>query len=187
MPARLPWDVPYLPIDPKDVGRTYEAVIRVNSQSGKGGIAYVLKTDHQLDLPRRLQIEFSRIIQAKTDAEGGEVTPTICGGSSRTSTSARARWRCWTSRRPRSSTPRTPSTRSCPSTGGRAVEGVGNGPISAFGDALASIGVDVRVLDYAEHALTAGTDAQAAAYVECAVGGRCCGASASTPTRSRPR
>ena len=67
--------MPYLPIDPKDVGRSYEAVIRVNSQSGKGGIAYVLKNDHKLDLPRRMQIEFSKIIQAKTDAEGGEVTP----------------------------------------------------------------------------------------------------------------
>ena len=69
------WAVPYLPIDPKDVGRTYEAVIRVNSQSGKGGVAYILKTEHQLDLPRRAQIEFSQVIQAKTDAEGGEVTP----------------------------------------------------------------------------------------------------------------
>lgn len=71
----IEWAVPYLPIDPKDVGRSYEAVIRVNSQSGKGGIAYVLKNDHKLDLPRRMQIEYSRIIQAKTDAEGGEVTP----------------------------------------------------------------------------------------------------------------
>src|SRR5690606_28670722 len=69
------WAVPYLPIDPKDVGRTYEAVIRVNSQSGKGGVAYIMKTEHNLDLPRRLQIEFSRVIQAHTDAEGGEVTP----------------------------------------------------------------------------------------------------------------
>src|SRR5690606_8984380 len=72
---QLPWDVPYLPIDPKDVGRSYEAVIRVNSQSGKGGVAYVLKTEHHLDLPRRMQVEFSRIIQARTDSEGGEVTP----------------------------------------------------------------------------------------------------------------
>ena len=71
----LTWAVPYLPIDPKDVGRTYEAVIRVNSQSGKGGVAYIMKTEHGLDLPRRLQIEFSRVVQARTDAEGGEVTP----------------------------------------------------------------------------------------------------------------
>src|SRR5581483_6075855 len=69
------WDVPYLPIDPRDVGRSYEAVIRVNSQSGKGGVAYIMKAEHQLDLPRRLQIEFSRVVQAHTDAEGGEVSP----------------------------------------------------------------------------------------------------------------
>ena len=73
--ADFPWEVPYLPIDPRDVGRTYEAVIRVNSQSGKGGVAYIMKAGHQLDLPRRLQIEFSRVVQARTDAEGGEVTP----------------------------------------------------------------------------------------------------------------
>ena len=69
-----PWEVPYLPIDPKDVGRTYEAVIRVNSQSGKGGISYLMKTEHQLDLPRRLQIDFSRRVQELTDSEGGEVS-----------------------------------------------------------------------------------------------------------------
>ncbi len=69
----MPWDIPYLPIDPKDVGRSYEAVIRVNSQSGKGGVAYIMKTDHNLDLPRRLQIEFSHVIQRHTDGEGGEV------------------------------------------------------------------------------------------------------------------
>ncbi len=73
--AAYPWEVPYLPIDPRDVGRTYEAVIRVNSQSGKGGVAYIMKAGHQMDLPRRLQIEFSRVVQARTDAEGGEVTP----------------------------------------------------------------------------------------------------------------
>ncbi len=73
--AAQPWEVPYLPIDPRDVGRTYEAVIRVNSQSGKGGVAYIMKAGHQMDLPRRLQIEFSRVVQARTDAEGGEVTP----------------------------------------------------------------------------------------------------------------
>src|SRR5207245_11810707 len=73
--AEYPWAVPYLPIDPKDIGRTYEAVIRVNSQSGKGGVAYVMKTEHQLDLPRRLQIEFSQVIQRYTDTAGGEVSP----------------------------------------------------------------------------------------------------------------
>ena len=73
--GELDWEAPYLPIDPKDVGRTYEAVIRVNSQSGKGGVAYILKAEHKLDLPRRAQIEFSRVIQQRTDAEGGEMTP----------------------------------------------------------------------------------------------------------------
>src|SRR5207248_8063778 len=73
-PREMPWHMPYLPIDPKDVGRSYEAVIRVNSQSGKGGVAYIMKTDHHLDLPRRLQIEFSHVIQRYTDGEGGEVT-----------------------------------------------------------------------------------------------------------------
>src|SRR4030081_1681981 len=73
--SELPWAMPYLPIDPKDVGRSYEAVIRVNSQSGKGGVAYIMKADHHLDLPRRLQIEFSHVIQRHTDNEGGEVEP----------------------------------------------------------------------------------------------------------------
>ena len=70
-----PWEVPYLPVDPKDIGRTYEAVIRVNSQSGKGGVAYVMKTEHQMELPRRLQVEFSKVIQQVTDSAGGEVSP----------------------------------------------------------------------------------------------------------------
>ncbi|GAA2085238.1 2-isopropylmalate synthase [Kitasatospora saccharophila] len=170
------WGVPYLPIDPKDVGRSYEAVIRVNSQSGKGGIAYVLKNDHKLDLPRRMQIEFSRIIQAKTDAEGGEVTPADI-------------WAVFQDEY--LPTPANPwgrislsGSRSLTTEDGRDVlsteavvdgapvvlTGTGNGPVSAFVNALASIGVDVRVLDYAEHALSEGGDAQAAAYVECAVG-----------------
>jgi 2-isopropylmalate synthase len=72
---KFTWNVPYLPIDPKDVGRSYEAVIRVNSQSGKGGVAYIMRTENKLELPRRLQIEFSAVIQTHTDTEGGEVTP----------------------------------------------------------------------------------------------------------------
>jgi 2-isopropylmalate synthase len=170
--AEYPWAVPYLPIDPHDVGRSYEAVIRVNSQSGKGGVAYVMKAEHQLDLPRRLQIEFSRVIQGHTDAEGGEMAPArmweifsaeyLSAGSlalldHQTSSVVEAKH----------------ALAAEISVDGRAqqVEGVGNGPISAFCDALASVGVDARVLDYNEHALTAGTDAQAAAYVECEIGG----------------
>jgi 2-isopropylmalate synthase len=170
--AEYPWAVPYLPIDPHDVGRSYEAVIRVNSQSGKGGVAYVMKAEHQLDLPRRLQIEFSRVIQGHTDAEGGEMAPArmweifsaeyLSAGSlalldHQTSSVVEAKH----------------ALAAEISVDGHAqqVEGVGNGPISAFCDALASVGVDARVLDYNEHALTAGTDAQAAAYVECEIGG----------------
>ncbi len=170
--AEYPWAVPYLPVDPHDVGRTYEAVIRVNSQSGKGGVAYVMKAEHRLDLPRRLQIEFSRVIQARTDAEGGEVTPDQM-------------WEIFSTEyltegtlslvgQQTSSVVESKHTLTAEIVAGgqvREVEGVGNGPISAFCDALAAIGVEARVLDYAEHALTQGTDAQAAAYVECEVGG----------------
>jgi 2-isopropylmalate synthase len=171
--AEFAWAVPYLPIDPRDVGRTYEAVIRVNSQSGKGGVAYIMKADHHLDLPRRLQIEFSRVVQARTDAEGGEVTPAqiweafaaeyLSAGpvtlrSHRTSSVVDAK----------------DAVTAEVSVDGQArqIEGVGNGPISAFCDALGSLGIEVRVLDYTEHALSAGSDAQAAAYVECEIGGQ---------------
>ncbi|MEP6599165.1 MAG: 2-isopropylmalate synthase [Actinomycetota bacterium] len=171
----LPWHVPYLPIDPKDVGRSYEAVIRVNSQSGKGGVAYIMKADHHLDLPRRLQIEFSHVIQRHTDGEGGEVSAsqmwqifadeylasgefevvrfasTSDDGTERIATTVRAFGRDYE------------------------LTGVGNGPIAAFCAALSGIdiglgGVPVRVLDYAEHALTSGRDAEAAAYLEIEVG-----------------
>ena len=163
--------MPYLPIDPQDVGRSYEAVIRVNSQSGKGGVAYIMKAEHQLDLPRRLQIDFSRVVQAHTDEEGGEVTPAqmwqafsdeyLAEGpvallTHQTSSVVDAKHALSVEIRVDGEP--------------RQVEGTGNGPISAFCDALASVGIDVRVLDYAEHALSAGSDAQAAAYVECEIG-----------------
>jgi 2-isopropylmalate synthase len=171
--GQYPWNVPYLPIDPHDVGRSYEAVIRVNSQSGKGGVAYVMKTGHSLELPRRLQIEFSRVIQAHTDAEGGEVTPDEI-------------WRLFSAEYLAEGSLALLDHQSSTvvegkhvlsaeiSLNGKAqeVEGAGNGPISAFCDALASVGIEVRVLDYAEHALTEGTDAQAAAYVEIATAGQ---------------
>jgi 2-isopropylmalate synthase len=172
-PDEHTWDLPYLPIDPHDVGRSYEAVIRVNSQSGKGGVAYVLKSVHSLDLPRRLQIEFSRVIQQHTDEEGGEVTPGeiwaafnetyLAGGpvvlnGHQSSSVVDGKHRL--------------AAEISVDGVAREVEGMGNGPISAFCAALASVGVEVRVLDYAEHALTEGTDAQAASYVECAIGGK---------------
>jgi 2-isopropylmalate synthase len=171
--AEHAWAVPYLPIDPRDVGRTYEAVIRVNSQSGKGGVAYIMKAEHQLDLPRRLQIEFSRAVQAHTDAEGGEVTPGQM-------------WEAFAAEylAPGPVVLQAHHTSSVVDTKDaltvevrvdgqeRQIEGVGNGPISAFCDALSSLGIEVRVLDYAEHAMAAGADAQAASYVECEIGGQ---------------
>jgi 2-isopropylmalate synthase len=169
------WGVPYLPIDPKDVGRTYEAVIRVNSQSGKGGVAYIMKTEYHLDLPRRLQIEFSGVIQRHTDAEGGEVLP-------------HEMWDIFSREYlvDHQPSPRLILTDYELSTGDGKVEiaatvamdgterriaGTGNGPIDAFAKALSDMDVTVRVLDYTEHALSAGGDAQAAAYVEADVAG----------------
>ena len=171
------WAVPYLPIDPKDIGRSYEAVIRVNSQSGKGGVAYLMKNEHHLDLPRRHQIEFSKIVQAKTDNEGGEVT-------------AEQLWHIFEDEYlPTDSAPwgrfRLKGMSQVSVMGedvqltvkmtdrGEAVElsGTGNGPIAAFCHILQNYGVDVRVLDFHEHALSSGGDASAAAYLECAIAG----------------
>ncbi|MFW5471773.1 2-isopropylmalate synthase [Knoellia sp. CPCC 206450] len=177
----LDWGVPYLPIDPHDIGRSYEAVVRVNSQSGKGGSAYLLKAEHGLDLPRRLQVEFSQVVQRRADEQGGEVTAKELWSIFRdeylpAKPGKRNDWGRFT-----------PVSHTLVSAGdGRdhitavmldhgqeiTVDGFGNGPIAAFIDALASVGVDVRVLDYSEHALSSGGDAKAAAYVECAVGDR---------------
>jgi 2-isopropylmalate synthase len=166
------WEVPYLPIDPKDVGRSYEAVIRVNSQSGKGGVAYIMKAEHNLDLPRRLQIEFSRVVQERTDGDGGEMTPEQIYAAFATEYLAR-------------STPLQLNSVHTSSAAGskdalsvnvyvdgamRSLSGSGNGPIAAFVNALnemPDLAHDVRVLDYHEHALSSGGDAIAAAYVEC--------------------
>jgi 2-isopropylmalate synthase len=168
------WAVPYLPIDPKDVGRTYEAVIRVNSQSGKGGVAYVLKAEHQLDLPRRLQIEFSRVIQEHTDTVGGEIEPEKI-------------WEIFQSEYIDRETPYDLVTFSSQTSADghdeqsvelvvrgerRTFEGEGNGPVDAFVHGMRQAGADIRVLDYAEHALSAGGDAVAAAYVECEIAGQ---------------
>ncbi|MFC4584737.1 2-isopropylmalate synthase [Sphaerisporangium corydalis] len=172
------WAVPYLPIDPKDVGRSYEAVIRVNSQSGKGGVAYIMKAEHGFDLPRRLQIEFSGVIQAHTDTDGGEVTPAAMWEvfSDEFLPSPVKPWGRFglLAHRNVSQVDEKDAISADIRVDGeiREVEGVGNGPISAFVDALSSVGMDVRVLDYTEHAMSAGTDARAAAYVECQVGDR---------------
>ena len=168
------WEVPYLPIDPHDVGRTYEAIIRVNSQSGKGGVAYILKNDYHLDLPRRLQIEFMKVIQGITDATGKEITPGEI-------------WRAFeatylapnpalelietdTSDHAGTGVDRT-RLQAVIRAGGeeRTIVGSGNGPIAALTDALArECGVRVQVVDYVEHAIGSGSDATAVAYVEAA-------------------
>lgn len=172
----IEWAVPYLPIDPKDVGRSYEAVIRVNSQSGKGGIAYVLKNDHKLDLPRRMQIEFSKIIQAKTDAEGGEVTPKEIWSVFQDEylPNAENPWGRIQVKAGQSTTDTDgvdTLTVSADVDGEAAVlTGTGNGPISAFFDALQAVGIDARLLDYQEHTMSEGASAQAASYIECAIG-----------------
>ncbi|ADG99077.1 2-isopropylmalate synthase [Segniliparus rotundus DSM 44985] len=169
------WEVPYLPIDPKDVGRNYEAVIRVNSQSGKGGVAYILKHDHGMALPRRLQIEFSRAVQSVADSEGGELT-------------SKELWDLFVEEYFQFRSPLeriSQDIRAAATDDGvdqvtavvkfhdveREIKGEGNGPLDAFASALAGLGVEVAVLDYSEHALTSGTDAQAVAYVECRVDG----------------
>ncbi|MFD3309984.1 2-isopropylmalate synthase [Streptomyces sp. NPDC058694] len=174
----LEWAVPYLPIDPKDVGRSYEAVIRVNSQSGKGGIAYVLKNDHSLDLPRRMQIEFSKIIQAKTDAEGGEIAPAQIWSVFQDEylPASENSWGRIVLRSAQASIAAdggdTLTVEACVDGVDTVLTGSGNGPISAFVDALTRIGVDARVLDYSEHTLSEGAGARAASYIECAIDGR---------------
>ena len=168
------WEVPYLPIDPKHVGRSYEAIIRINSQSGKGGIAYIMQAEHGFDLPRRLQIEFARTIQTITEDTGTEISPEhlwtafksvylpdnpplqlISHTATRLSDHATSPPTCW-------------------STASRwTIEGTGNGPIAAFIDALEThLGLAFDVVDYSEHALSAGHEASAAAYVELTDGHR---------------
>ena len=172
------WEVPYLPIDPKDVGRTYEAVIRVNSQSGKGGVAYIMKTEHKLELPRRLQIEFSHVVQTVTDEEGGEVTPAAMWDYFKDEYLPNpddpwGRFRLRSVKQDSAVDGLTHLSVVVADQGAEvALEGTGNGPIAAFCDAMAAYGVDVRVLDYAEHAMSSGGDAVAASYLECAVGGK---------------
>ena len=176
----IPWAVPYLPIDPKDIGRSYEAVIRVNSQSGKGGVAYLLKSEHNLDLPRRAQIEFSHVIQDLADAQGGEVSGAdlwrVFQDEYLPADAAEAQWGHYRLRSVSSASGEDGAFRM---EAELEVDGVtqtrtaqGNGPIDAFLRILGEEGMDVRVLDYSEHALSEGGAAMAAAYVEAAVGDR---------------
>ncbi len=170
--ADFRWEVPYLPIDPHDVGRSYEAVIRVNSQSGKGGVAYVLRNEHHLDLPRRMQIEFSRVVQEVADGEGGEISGARIWSLYQDTYLERTAPLVLVSQRITSG--ETDRIEAVVEHQGvrRTVSGEGNGPIAAFVHALAELDLDVRVLDYAEHATGAGEEAQAASYLEVAVNGR---------------
>lgn len=178
--ADYAWQVPYLPVDPKDLGRSYEAVIRVNSQSGKGGVAYLLKNEHNLDLPRRAQIEFSGVIQKQTDTVGGEVSGAqlwqVFQDEYLPSGSADEQWGRYALGPFSTETDEDGSMtlHAALKIDGTPVHrtGTGNGPIAALLSILREDGVDVRVLDYSEHALSEGGSALAAAYVECAVGER---------------
>jgi 2-isopropylmalate synthase len=174
------WGVPYLPIDPKDVGRSYEAVIRVNSQSGKGGVAYLLKSDHNLDLPRKLQIEFSRVVQNHTDSAGGEVTSEdlwkIFSDEYLPASDPGLKWGRFELRRMRSESEMDGVVNLNvvlrDGAGELETSGTGNGPVSAFIDVLGRQGVQLRLLDYVEHTLSAGGDALAASYIELEVNGK---------------
>jgi 2-isopropylmalate synthase len=164
------WEVPYLPIDPKHTGRTYEAIIQVNSQSGKGGVAYLMDTEHGLDLPRRLQIEFQREVQAVTERSGTVIRPAeMWDVFSRTYLADDAGVRLLSSEVTTGGRRTSVVAQLLVDGEHRTVRGEGNGPIDAFVAALArDLGVALEVRDYSEHALTAGTDASAVAYVEVA-------------------
>ncbi|MEU5014237.1 2-isopropylmalate synthase [Streptomyces sp. NPDC021749] len=177
--SEAPWTVPYLPVDPADLGCSYEAVIRVNSQSGKGGIAHLLRIHHGLDLPQELRPDFSRVVQRATDDSGQEATPkelwelfrttyldpgeegplTLCSWSATEPAPGEHRIRCTLGRAGRAAEAQ------------QQTEGTGNGPLAAFTAALAAAGHPAEILDYAEHALTSGPDSAAVAYVRCRIGG----------------
>ena len=175
-------ELPYLPIDPHDVGRSYEAVVRVNSQSGKGGVAYLMSATHNLELPRRLQVEFSRIVQRHTDEFGGEIDGdalwSIFADEYLPYSSAKGltRWGRFElgPSRVLTSSENHVELNAVLNDGGAAIEifATGSGPIDAFVSALHDLGLDVRVLDYSEHAMSQGRDAKAAAYVEAVVDGQ---------------
>ncbi|WP_314318529.1 2-isopropylmalate synthase [Actinomyces oris] len=181
----VPWVMPYLPIDPHDVGRSYEAVVRVNSQSGKGGVAYLLGTTRKLELPRRLQIEFSRIVQRHTDIYGGEVDgdrlwsifadeylPAAAAPEVELSRWGRFELRGATLTSTGDDEDSTLTVTLVDGGEEKHLTASGNGPLDAFVTALESTGMSVRILDYVEHALSEGRDAKAASYVECEVDGQ---------------
>jgi len=161
------WDVPYLPVDPMDLGRSYEAIIRVNSQSGKGGVAYVMETEHHLELPRGLQIDFAQKVQAITDARGDELTAAELLDAfddhylSHTRPYELVSYAHWSAEDDRIVAQLQVEGEP------HEVSGSGNGPIAALVEAFdRHFGVQVRIRDYHEHAMSASADATAAAYVE---------------------
>jgi len=162
------WGVPYLPIDPAHVGRTYEAVIRVNSQSGKGGVAYIMEMEHGFALPRRMQIEFSKTIQAITEDTGTEISPGAMWDTFSATYLPDDPWFQLRSSEITTDSDGDTTMTAQVTAGGRpsTITGSGNGPIAAFVDALSDLGVELDVVDYHEHALGAGSDATAVAYVE---------------------
>ena len=181
----VPWSMPYLPIDPHDVGRSYEAVVRVNSQSGKGGVAYLLGTTRKLELPRRLQIEFSRIVQRHTDTYGGEVDgarlwsifadeylPAAAAPEAELSRWGRFELRGATLTSTGDDKDSTLTVTLVDGGQEKRLTAIGNGPLDAFVTALEGTGLSVRILDYVEHALSEGRDAKAASYVECEIDGQ---------------
>lgn len=169
------WEMPYLPIDPKDLGRSYEAVIRVNSQSGKGGVSYLLENEYGLELPRRLQIEFSRVVQHEMDASGKELQAkdlwALFRKEYRLDEIAAPKQRAMSETDEAGNT--RVSLKADVQLGGRTVslQGEGTGPVDAFVAGLNATGLaQVRVMDYREHAIGSGANAQAVAYLELRVG-----------------
>lgn len=176
------WNIPYLPIDPHDVGRDYRAVVRVNSQSGKGGIAFIMKRDYNLDMPRRLQIDFAKVVQSYTDAHGGEVDSELLGkiftdeylpATKADELESWGRFCLFNSRSDSDSDDGEVRLQAEIGDRGQSytLEASGNGPIDAFTNLLTQRGVEVTILDYSEHAMEAGGKARAAAYVEAEIAG----------------
>jgi 2-isopropylmalate synthase len=168
------WEVPYLPVDPHHLGRSYEAIIRINSQSGKGGIAYIMRTDYGFDLPRNLQIEFGKVVQAHTDETGAEMTgPELWEQFEREYLAPAGPFGLIDQHLSDSPEGTAITARVADGDAVRTIAGSGNGPIDAFVSALgASLGVEIAVKDYSEHATTAGANSAAVAYVHLEVGGK---------------
>jgi len=171
------WDMPYLPLDPKDLGRSYEAVIRVNSQSGKGGISYLLESEYGLELPRRLQIEFSQVVQTVMDATGKELTAHDLFELFEREYGIRsiAAPQHYLLEEEEGVDGKLVRLAAEVEVSGQrlSIQGAGNGPIDAFVEALgAACGQTIRVLDYHEHAISSGADARAVAYLELRIGAR---------------